>query len=168
MAIGLTRQQLQARTKVIDLKEENDEDTIQYWISVAEALLEPLDLDTSVAGYTVNMLFVVQKLTEHLWINNDEQVVVAANTPFASQRLGSFSYRLQPAPDKISIFSSMPPIIQAIIKRYTKNPKQLAFTTPVFPQVDADSVGLVEYHDFLDAVTQKDRDLFNLADIVGR
>lgn len=168
MVIGLTRAQLQARTKVVGLREEDDEDTVQYWISVAEALLEPLDLDSSVLGYTVNMLFVVQKLTEHLWINNDEQIVIAANTPFRSQRLGSFAYQLQKNPDNPTVFSSMPPVVQALIKRYTKNPKQLAFTTSVFPQVDADADGLVEYHDFLDAMVTKDRDLFNLPDVASR
>ena len=166
--IGLTRKQLQARTNLVGLRQATDEDTVDYWISVAEALIDAIDLDSSIAGYSINMLFIVQKVVEHLWINNDEQVTIAANVPFRSQKLGSFSYQLSPVQERPDIFDNMPPIVKAIIRRYTKVPTQMTVTTPVFPQVDPDINGVVEYHDFLSHITNKDRDLFNLADIVNR
>ena len=70
-----------------------------------------------------------------------------------------------PAQDDPGIFDLMPPIVKAILRRYTKINDQISISTPVFSQVDADSDGIVEYHDFLDSVTHKNRELFNLADI---
>mgnify|MGYP000737104408 CR=1 FL=1 len=167
MALGLlTLTNFQKRTKVKAIRETQDRDLVQYWIDLAESLLESIELDSSVAGYTFNMAFVVQKIAENLFLRNEEQVVIAANNLFQSERLGSYSYKKLPISVNPDIFDQFEPIVKAIVSKYSKQALFSSVTTPVFTETIADHKGIREYHDYLRIVTEDNRNLFGMADIV--
>ena len=145
-----------------------DSDTIEYWIDLAESLLGRLDLDQAISGFDVNMTFAVQKYTEYLYITNDEANVMASNSVFKSERIGSFSYTrfdndVNIAVGDRNIFDSMPSIVAAIVRLYIRAVEPVSTTSPVFLETIVDPKGRREYQDYISTVTDHYPHLFNKA-----
>lgn len=156
--------ELKLRSRVVSLVAETD-DVIQYWIALAESLLESFNLDSTLPGYETNIRFAVRKYTEYLYLEDDESTIVNANSPFKSERIGSYSYtRADPAQTQETdegFFAGLPAIVAAIIKRYLSGSSPVSFTTSVFRQTKPNEEGVREYHDYLDEMVVERPDLFN-------
>ncbi len=154
MGSYLTVQNMSKRTKVQGLRDvEGQNEVVGFWIDLAEDLLNTYNIDSSSAGFTNISAWITQKITEFLFIQNDEQIVVAANTPFISERLGSYSYRKFPRNEdqKKELFSDLPIMVQVAILRITKDKIPLAIYSRVFREENSDVVtGVRDYQDLLD------------------
>ncbi len=154
MGSYLTVQNMSKRTKVqglIDVEGQNE--VVGFWIDLAEDLLNTFNIDSSSVGFTNIAAWITQKITEYLFIQNDEQIVVAVNTPFISERLGSYSYRKFPRSEdqKKELFSELPMMVQVAILRITKDKVPLAIFSRVFREESSDVItGVREYNDLLD------------------
>lgn len=152
MGSYLTRQQMQARTKVEGLRDVAGE-TTEFWIDLSEDLLNTFNIDSSSTGFTNIAAWVVQKIAEHLFVQNEEQIVIAINTPFRSERLGSYSYNKGPRTldQKKELFIDLPTMVQVAILRITKHITPLSVYTKVFREENhLTETGVRNYQDLLD------------------
>ncbi len=152
MGSYLRRDELQTRTKVEGLRDVQSE-TTEFWIDLSEDLLNTFNIDYSSAGFTNIAAWVTQKIAEHLFIQNEEQIVIAVNTPFRRERLGSYSYDKGPRTldQKKELFIDLPPMVQVAILRITKDRSPLSVFTRVFREENSVSeTGVRDYQDLLD------------------
>ncbi len=152
MGSYLSRQQLQTRTKVEGLRDVAGE-TTDFWIDLSEDLLNTFNIDSSSAGFTNIAAWITQKITEHLFVQNEEQIVIAINTPFRSERLGSYSYNKGPRTidQKKELFIDLPVMVQVAVLRITKDRSPLSVFTRVFREENhVSETGVREYQDLLD------------------
>lgn len=159
MGSYLSVQNMSKRTEVQGLKDtDGAHEVIGFWIDLAEDLLNTYNIDSSSAGFTNIVAWITQKVSEFLFLQNNEQIVVAANTPFISERLGSYSYRKFPRDEnqKKELFADLPIMVQVAILRITKDKVPLSISTSVFREERSDVVtGVREYNDLLDAEIAK-------------
>lgn len=122
-------------SKVSSLKAEDD-DLIQTWISLADNLISSFELDSSRAGFNVNVAFAIQKTAEYLYIQNEEDYISAINSPFKYEKFGSYSYTRfdvkQMAAKSNMLIDFLPPVAASIINIYMKTHKPISVTTHVF------------------------------------
>ncbi len=154
MGAYLSAQNMSKRTKVEGLRNvEGQRETINYWIDLAESLLNTANIDSSTTGFANIAAYITQNITEFLFLQNEEQIVVANNTPFISERLGSYSYRKFPRDEnqKRALFADLPMMVQIAIQRITKYNIPLSIVSNVFREEGSDVVtGIREYNDLLD------------------
>lgn len=154
MGTYLSVQDLSVRTKVTGLKDaEGAREQLAYWIDLAEALLNTFNLDSSLTGFASIAAFATQKVAEHLFVSNEEQIVIVANSPFRSERLGSYSYNKGPKimDQKKEMFADFPVLVQVAISRITKEIIPLSIYSSVFREEKSGTVtGVREYQDMLD------------------
>lgn len=148
----LTSTQLHRRTSIEELKEENA-DVVNFFLDTANEILADIEYDTGRSGYTNALSLAAQKLTEHLWINNQRDMVEAANRPFRSERLGSYSYTKDFGAEKPkSMLDVLPPFVGFIVRRYMKNAAPKSIYTGIFREEERElTTGMRDYHDLLDA-----------------
>lgn len=149
----LSTSDLKNRTRLNGLKSEVDE-TIEYWINLASSLIGIYDLDTGKEGFNTNFQFAIQKYAEKLWLDNQETSMLIANSPFRSEKTGSYSWtRFDPrgiASADESDADDFPSIVRMIIKSYLAA-NDIVSSTKVFREIKFNSSEDKEYHDFLDA-----------------
>ena len=146
------------RSKLSELKSEED-DSIQYWIDLADSLIESFDLDSSLPGFDINIAFAIQKTAESIYVQNLESNILVINSPYQSERVGSYSYtKARPRDDEGDIF--LPSIALAIVLRYLSSSDTSSYTTSVFVETEPDKEGRREYHDYLNNVVDKYPGLF--------
>ena len=137
---------LKIRTNVSQLLAEEDS-LIQYWLDLGDSIIKTFELDSSVDGYGVNVSFAIQKTVEYLYIDNLEENTLAANSPFKSERIGSYSYTRFSGEKKFSLKDNLPPIVYSILSTYLKTNKPISYTTTVFNDLPYISDGRKIYVD---------------------
>lgn len=152
MATYLARQELQRRTNILEVKDD-DTDNLQFWLDLANGILSSIEFDETLDGFNVAMSFSVQRFVEVLVLNNLEEAIKTANRPFRSEKLGSYSYVKEPSVniDNTDVFASLPPIVQAILNRYRKISGMALIRTTVFEEeIHNTATGVRQWHDLND------------------
>ena len=159
----LTEAQLNSRSDLAVITA-MDTATRNYWIDLAEQMLDLLDLNKSRSGFDTIFEYAVQILVEHLVVRNQESIVYAVNTPFRSERMGSYSYTMAPGiVDSKSLFPELPALLRMIVKKFLNNADPIAYSTAVFYEALADSEGISKYHDWVDDQVLENPDLFYIS-----
>ena len=119
---------------------------LDRWIEAANSILSTFNFDESIEGFANSMVLVASGIVEHFYSGSRRNAIMATNSPFKSQRLGSFAYTLKTESNlqkaKGDIFENMPDYILYLISRYLKKPDPRISTTGVFQEAPANSDGI--------------------------
>lgn len=143
----LTLAQLEARTKLTSLIEESTA-LKEFWLDVVNGFLGSFNLDENAEGFSAGLQYVAQQLVESLSINNSQQNVLAANSPFQSEKIGSYSYALKRPlgmnEEDINsyLYASLTPMARAILNRYMgASDSVITHSTTVFEEQQDNIIG---------------------------
>ncbi len=142
----LTVTEVQERSQASAIKD-LEVGLIEFYIELAESLLNTQVLDTAKRGYTINVGYAVLKLAEHLAIQDQENILVTMASPYSQERMGSYSYKIKDI-EKLG----WPSIVDRILKIYRTIPSSqaLVITSRVFAELRHSEVtGFRPIHDLL-------------------
>ncbi len=146
--LGLVnRDQLIGRSQS-SLVKESDVQLLDWYIDIAEALIDAQGVDKTKTQYALNVGYAVIKLAEWLIINDDEQNLMALFGPFSEEKMGSYQYKI-----KMMEQQGWPPTVERILKMYNDigDPQDWVQSTRVFPEVKSNgSTGWRKWVDILD------------------
>ena len=129
---------------------------LEIWVQRAVARLSIYELDPNKHdGFEINMIIAIQKMTENLWHGFQEASIVQANSPFRSEKIGSYSYtRFDPRgiSSGEEAEEELPVLVRVLIDAYLAEPDLVFSTTRVFQEIDSDRDNVREYYDVLDRV----------------
>ena len=120
------------------------------WIEAANGLLSTYALDDTKEGFAASMRLVASGIVEFFYSKSRSDTIVAANSPFKSQRIGSYSYTRMTASDygTIDVVESLPGYLLYILNRYLKH-GAIGVSTGVFKELPPED-GVREYYDGID------------------
>jgi len=142
----LTVEELQERSRSNVVKE-TEIGIVEFYIDLAESLLNTQSLNANKTGYAINVGYAVLKLVEHLLIQDQENFLMALAGPFSQERMGSYSYRIKDIEQQ-----GWPPIVEKILKMYRGIPEsyELVITSRVFEELrHSETTGFRTPHDLL-------------------
>jgi len=134
------------KRSTIDIVKNNS--NLEFYIDVAENLLDAQELNIDKTGYSINVGYAVLKLVEYLVINDQEHILQAIAGNFAEERMGSYSYKIKELEDR-----GWPPLVDRIITMYRGIgvSAKMLFSTRVFPEFKPSTLtGYRPVHDYRD------------------
>jgi hypothetical protein len=153
----LTVDQIQARSRS-NIVKQTEVGTLEYYIQVAENILDAQGLNKTKEGYAVNVGYAVLLFTEFLILQDQEHILVALASPFSEERMGSYSYKIKQI-EQIG----WPATVERILKMYRSagDVTKLIITTRVFPEFKPDSTtGFRPIHDLVNGTFYEEEQKF--------
>ena len=120
------------------------------WVGVANGILSTFTFDESLEGFEDAIKFVSAAIIEHLSVSSSREIILAANSPFESEKFGSYSYRKRKKEKDDSIYSYLPISILYILNLFLKKSDPRIITTGVFKELPAPENGTRDWHQYVD------------------
>ena len=122
-------------------------------VDTANGILDSYSLDIARQGFESAMKLVAVGIIEYLYTNKSRAAVMAANSPFKSERLGSYSYQratpITSTTEQKSVINSLPANIRFILSRYIKSRAGIV-TSEVFKENEPDQDDIRRFSEFID------------------
>lgn len=126
---------------------------LTVWLDTANGLLSTFTFDESREGFESALKIVATAIVESFYSSFRRENVIAANSPFKSEKFGSYSYTRLTARDsqeqttqEETFFKSLPVSILYIIQVYLKTPDPRIITTDVFKELSPNDQGIRDWH----------------------
>ena len=133
-----------------------DINLLSIWVDVANGYLSTFCFDESLEGFESSYKVIATAIVENLYIISRRSNILSTNSPFISERFGSYSYkRFNKSNLEDNFFTNFSSIIKALFLRYLLQPIPQTITTSVFKELPPSSEGVRDWHKYNDEEFEK-------------
>ena len=130
---------------------DSDDLRLGLYVSSTNGLLSIYNYDETIEGFVDAMKVVAVAIIESMYYVSQRQTVMAANRPFKSERIGSYSYQRYDIAGEEDVFQRLPGSVLSLWMGFLVKPEQIAYTTHVFKELPPDGSGNRDWHSYSDA-----------------
>ena len=124
---------------------------LDIWVDVANGYLSTFCFDESLEGFDNSYKVIATAIIEKLYSTSRKSNILVANSPFISERFGSYSYRrFNRSDSEEDFFNTFSSIIKALFLRYLTASDPRIVTTSVFKELSPNSEGIRDWHVYND------------------
>ena len=125
---------------------------LPFWIDAANAVMCTFNFEEGQKGFRSVAKIIAVGIIDYFFSVSRKNAVLAANSPFKSERLGSYAYtRFSPSDNNMQegIIQSLPGHVLYLLLLFLKKGKPRSIVTRVFDELPPDSQGERSYAEIL-------------------